>query len=112
MDDISGTLGDIFEAVADVAKAAFSVAKGALNLLPHLGKVWSYLTLVLIIIVLVIIRVLCGFLPTGIFKILAKKTIKAMKSPEKPPQAAPTVVVIQRESDTEVDETRRTQEFL
>ena len=112
MDDISGTLGDIFEAVADVAKAAFSVAKGALNLLPHLGKVWSYLTLVFIIIVLVIIRVLCGFLPTGMFKILAKKTINAMKSPEKPQQAAPTVVVIQRESDSEVDEANRTQEFL
>ena len=112
MDDISGTLEDIFEVVADVAKAGFSIVKGLWNLLPHLGKVWSYLTLVFIIIILIIIRVLCGFLPTGIFKTMAKKTFKAMKSPEKPAQAPPTVVVIQRESDSEVDEAKKTREFL
>ncbi len=112
MDSISGTLGVIFEAVADVAVAAFSVVKGIFGLLPHLGKVWSYLTVVLIIIALIIIRVLCSFLPTGVFKIMAKKTVQAMRSPDKPPPAPATVVVIKRESDGELDEVKRTQEFL
>jgi hypothetical protein len=112
MDSISDTLGVIFETVVDVAKVAFSAVKGVWELIPHLDKVWSYLTLVFIVVVLVIIRVLCGFLPKGVFKLMAKKTIKAMRSPDKPPPAAPTVVVIQRESDSEVDEAKRTQEFL
>ena len=112
MDSISGTLGVIFETVADVASAAFSAVKGVWGLIPHMDKVWSYLTLVFIVVILIIIRVLCGFLPTGVFKIMAKKTIQAMKSPDKPPPVAPTVVVIHRESDGEIDEDKRNQEFL
>lgn len=112
MDSISGPLGVIFKTVAEVAKTVFSIAKGVWGLLPHLDKVWSYLTLVAIIVGLIIARVLWGFLPKGVFKIIANKTINAMRSPDKPAQAAPHVVVIQQESDGEVDEAKKTQEFL
>jgi hypothetical protein len=112
MDSISDTLGVIFETVADVASAAFSAVKGLWGILPHMDKVWSYVTVVFFIVMLIIIRVLCGFLPTGVFKMMAKKTFQAMRSPDRPPPVAPTVVVIQQESDGEVDEDKRTQEFL
>ena len=113
MDGIAGPLGKFFKAVGDIAVAVFSVVKGVFSLVTNLDKVWSYLTIVFMIIVLIIIRVLWGFLPTGVFKLVAKKTFKAMKSPGKSVEPAPqAVVMIQTESDSEVNQVEKTREFL
>lgn len=113
MDSFTHTLGTIFEAIGDVASTAFSAVKYVWKMLPQLDQVWSYLTFVFAIVSLVMARVMCRFLPKGVLKTLAKKTIKAMRSRGTPQQApAPTVVVIQRESENEIDEMKTTQEFL